>query len=320
MVQSTKVPVWALRQRQSLPLDSKVRLAEIRIRQWYEHWHGQVYVSFSGGKDSTVLLHIVRELYKNTPAVFVNTGLEFPEILEFVRSTPDVTWLKPDMSFKKVLETYGYPIVSKEQAGYLHEIRHAKSQNRINQRLYGKMINGRPTSFCLSKKWRFLVNAPFAVSDQCCVAMKKRPMDKYVKETGRQPIMGVMASDSSLRKQQYLKYGCNAFTKRPASRPLSVWTSEDVWAYIESRKLRYSTIYDMGYERTGCIFCGFGAHLEKEPNRFQRLRQTHPKLWKYCMDKLGLRGVLEYIGVPVDYEDDMLESDGVESNFVETKV
>lgn len=307
MAEDSKVQEWMLRQRQSLPLEAKVRLAELRVRQWYDHWDGQIYVSFSGGKDSTALLHIVRGLYKNTPAVFVNTGLEFPEILRFVKETPNVVWLKPAMTFRTVLEKYGYPIVSKEQAGYLHDIRHAKSQYHINQRLYGKRRDGGRMSFCLSKKWRFLVGAPFDVSDKCCEVMKKRPLDKYSKETGRKAVMGVMASDSSLRKQQYLKSGCNAFTKRPSSRPLSVWTTEDVWDYIRSRGLDYSTIYDMGYERTGCVFCGFGAHLEKEPNRFQRLRGTHPRLWTYCMDKLGFRGVLEYIGVPVDHEDDMLE-------------
>jgi len=66
-----------------------------------------VYVSFSGGKDSTVLLHLVRSLYPEVPAVFCDTGLEFPEIKEFVRNTPDVTTIRPTMSFRKVLEIMG---------------------------------------------------------------------------------------------------------------------------------------------------------------------------------------------------------------------
>ena len=60
-----------------------------------------------------------------------------------------------------------------------------------------------------------------------------------------------------------------------------------------------------GEKRTGCVFCAFGAHLEKAPNRFQRLKITHPKLWDYCMRPweehgLGMRQVLEYIGIPVE--------------------
>lgn len=48
-----------LKQMQSLPLEIKIRMTERRIREWYEHYQGQVYVSFSGGKDSTVLADIV---------------------------------------------------------------------------------------------------------------------------------------------------------------------------------------------------------------------------------------------------------------------
>ena len=112
-----------LRQLQALPLNIKIRKTEQRIREWYEHWEGNVYVSFSGGKDSTVLLDIVRHLYPNVPAVFSDTGLEYPEINEFVKTFPNVTIVRPKHSFKKILTKYGYPIISKEVAECVH---HAK--------------------------------------------------------------------------------------------------------------------------------------------------------------------------------------------------
>ena len=56
---------------QSLPLEAKIVKSQLRIREWYEYWNGEVYVSFSGGKDSTVLLHLVRELYPDVPLCFV---------------------------------------------------------------------------------------------------------------------------------------------------------------------------------------------------------------------------------------------------------
>ena len=83
------------------------------ITEWYKHWEEKVYVAFSGGKDSTVLLHLVRSIYPEVPAVFSDTGLEYPEIKAFVRSVENVVWLRPKMSFKEVIEKYGYPVVSK---------------------------------------------------------------------------------------------------------------------------------------------------------------------------------------------------------------
>ena len=87
-----------LKQLQTLPLDVKIRKTEQRIKEWYEHWDGDVYVSFSGGKDSTVLLHIVRKLYPDVPAVFSDTGLEYPEIKEFVKTFDNVRIVRPKYS------------------------------------------------------------------------------------------------------------------------------------------------------------------------------------------------------------------------------
>lgn len=80
-----------IRQKQSLPLEAKIIMAQERIRQWDLFTDGDMYVSYSGCKDSTVLLHLVRSIYPNVPAVFVNTGLEYPEIVRFVRQAENVT-------------------------------------------------------------------------------------------------------------------------------------------------------------------------------------------------------------------------------------
>lgn len=281
-------------------------------------FYNQIYVSFSGGKDSTVLLHLVRKLYPDTPAVFVDTGLEYPELREFVKSVENVTWVRPEMNFKKVIQTYGYPIVSKEVALKIKETR-SKPNGYASQSFdsNSKKVLKYGKRYDLSK-WRFLLDAPFKISNQCCDIMKKKPAKKYEKETGNHPIIGTMACESQARKTAWKVHGCNAFdTKRPTSQPLSFWTEQDILEYIKRYNLSYASVYgeivqdDKGKfqttkcTRTGCVFCMYGCHLEKEPNRFQRLRETHPKLWQYCMKPmseggLGLKEVLEFIGVKIE--------------------
>lgn len=299
-----------LEARQNLPLEQKIVLSQFRIRDWYNHFKGDVYVSFSGGKDSTVLLDLVRNTpgVYDVPAVFCDTGLEYPEIREFARLNADVV-LRPKLTFKEVIEKYGFPVISKEQAQYIRQYTTTKSDKLKNLRFNG----GEKGNFCISKKWRYLIDAPFKVSEQCCDIMKKRPFKAYEKLSGRKPMTGVMACESNLRKQQYQKNGCNSFdANNPKSSPMGFWTEQDVLNYIKINELEYASVYGeiipdpnvenalttSGCKRTGCMFCMFGVHLEREPNRFQLMKETHPKQYAYCMKNLGLAEVLDYIGVP----------------------
>ncbi len=94
-----------LYQMQSLSLDSKISMTRRRIQGWVDEFgEDGVYVSFSGGKDSTVLLHLVRQDYPNVKAVFIDTGLEYPEIRQFVRTFSNVDILFPKMNFRQVIE------------------------------------------------------------------------------------------------------------------------------------------------------------------------------------------------------------------------
>lgn len=106
-----------LQQWQALPLAVKIRMTQERIREWVkEYGEDGCYVSFSGGKDSTVLLDIVRNRmgYKNIQAVFIDTGLEYPEIRKFVKQFDNVVTIRPKMPFKEAVTKYGYPFISKE--------------------------------------------------------------------------------------------------------------------------------------------------------------------------------------------------------------
>lgn len=295
---------------QNYPLWIKVEKTKQRIREWVDYYgENGTYISFSGGKDSTVLLDIVRSIYPNIEAVFINTGLEYPEIYKFVKTFKSVTILKPEMNFKQVINTYGYPVISKENSQYIYEIRHSTKKMR-QRRLYGDS-KGR---FKLPNKYHYLIDAPFEISNKCCEVMKKRPVKKFEKETGKVPIIGTMAEESSLRQQSYLQHGCNAFeSKRPVSTPLGFWKQQDVLEYIYKNDLKIASVYGeviedknlldectystTGCERTGCIYCLYGIQCDTTPNRIQRLKKTHTKQYNYCINKLKLGEVLDYIGV-----------------------
>lgn len=283
-------PKQLLQYRQRLPLEIKVRMTEERIKHYYKKLRANVYISFSGGKDSTVLLHIARRLYKNITVVFVDTGLEYPEIRSFVRTIDGVVWIKPKLNFQEVLTKYGYPIISKENAQKIDEIRNTKSEKLLNKRLYGdEKGNGK-----LPEKWMYMIDAPFKISSKCCNALKKSPLKSYENKSGLSPIVATMASDSDGRETSYLKKGCNSFsTKRNMSTPMGFWVEQDIWDYLEKYNVAYSTIYTKGYTRTGCMFCMFGLHLDKI-NRFEIMKKTHPKQYNYCMNKLECKRVIDY--------------------------
>jgi 3'-phosphoadenosine 5'-phosphosulfate sulfotransferase (PAPS reductase)/FAD synthetase len=289
--------------RQNWTLEQKIDHTVGTIEAFLSKMEGKGYISFSGGKDSTVMLNIARRyIQKDFPSVFCNTGNEFPEIVQFVRTFNDVTIIKPKMRIPEVLEKYGFPLVSKEQSQYIRQARNTKSEILRNIRVNGKKARKGYIQGKIDEKWKFLLKAPFEISEKCCNILKKAPFHEYNRQTGLYPVIGTMASESRLRFQKWLKYGCNSFeTNMIASYPLSVWNEADIWEYINKFKIKYSPIYDKGCSRTGCMFCGFGCHLEKGMyNRFDMLYHTHHKAYQifmnYTNSGVTYRDALEYIG------------------------
>ena len=252
-------------------------------------------VSFSGGKDSTVLMHLVRNVMKSDiPAVFVNTGNEYPEIIKFAtKKFGNTTVIRPKTHLKKVVEKYGFPLISKEYSKMIYELR--KGSKHSSRYLTGVQLDGKKTSFVLPKKYHFLIDAPFWCSDKCCEYLKKQPTRKY------NCITGELGSESQLREKAWLRVGCNAFGKIKKSKPLSIWTECDIWKYKKLFNIEFCEIYDdYRVDRTGCMFCGFGVTFEKI-SRFEIVKERYPKIYDYFLkiENSGVtyRDALHAIGV-----------------------
>ena len=365
-----------LHTRQALPLSLKIALTKSRIRQWVNTYGDDgVYISFSGGKDSTVLLDIARSMYPNLLAVFVDTGLEYPEIRDFVKTFDNVEWLKPKKNFRQVITEYGYPFISKEVSDkvsgarrYLKSVRERerpiyapfmadllgidRRENKDNpdyqalltgnipskckgdfkyRQVMGYVTDktGKPSRFNCTK-YQFFLDAPFEISAQCCNVMKKSPVHIFGRKSGRKPMTAQMACESTIRTQKWLQHGCNGFDmKSPISNPMSFWTEQDVLLYIKLYNIPIASVYGdivaedgkehelsadfgifdrerpllktTGCKRTGCMFCGYGCHLEKQgEGRFLKMKETHPKQYEYIMRPteqggLGYKKIIDWI-------------------------
>ena len=306
-----KITLSDLHARQAWPLEQKIDHTVGAIEAFinYCEKHGRKpYVSFSGGLNSTVLLDIARRFVDpDMPGVFCSTGNEWPEIVSFVRHTPNVTIIRPQLTPREVIARYGFPLVSKEQAHAVRDIRTSKSEKLRNYRLYGDWIRQQGL---LAKKWRYLSTEPYMTSEKCCEILKKRPFATYNASTLSLPMVGTMAGESKRREITYISHGgCNSFSDDPRkthSAPLSIWTNADCWAYIRKLSVSYCPIYDVpGIDRTGCVFCGFGAHLGGG-SRFRVLYTLHPKLYKMAMNYSNnghtLRHALRRMGVELPDE------------------
>lgn len=355
-------------QRVSLDTEAKIRLTEQRIKAWYDYWDGDVYVAYSGGKDSHVLCDIIWNMggkYRDIPMVFSNTGLEMPEIVKHVRDMRARGWnvieIRPVKTYQQVWQEEGIPIVSKKVARQIRTLKAGPTGDGHTFKLYNEGITSgghAAPNWKIANKWRFLVERDdIKTTEKCCDYLKKDPIKRFEKDydlKGR-GITGMMASEGGYRSGMTQ---CNVFKgKTTRSSPMLFWTEGDVWEYINTRGVKicsvyYGRVYDSegdlvaldqplehhslpntsiisdnaikvkeidgyvhykindedfyyisGEKRTGCMFCAFGAHLEKGANRFQRMSVSHPRQHSIIMERIGMRKPLELINVKVTFDD-----------------
>ena len=247
---------------QSESLPDKEQRSISKIAEWFSFWNNAVYVAFSGGKDSSVLADLCAYWCSVINAtlflVFVDTGLEYPEIRQHVKFFAE--WLRnkyqievvldivrPEKRFDEVIKEHGYPIISKEVSKTVSAARRLDSKfgDVCRAKLNGnhKQRDGNVSLFNCAK-YKPLLDVDFNISDMCCSVMKKKPSHEYAKRTGRKAITAQMADESRLRTQQWLKNGCNGFDlTTPVSNPMSFWTEQDVLNYIQYHHIPIASVY-----------------------------------------------------------------------------
>jgi 3'-phosphoadenosine 5'-phosphosulfate sulfotransferase (PAPS reductase)/FAD synthetase len=331
MATVTYVPqeqIQRFRELQELPYDIKINYAIGKAQEFYEELDGKVFCSV-GGLDSITLLLFLRKYVDPAIIGVTISSLEDKTVQAVHRSLDNMLYLKPYKTKVQVIRDHGYPVISKEKAGKIQLLQNPTEKNSTVRHAimtgetgaYGGWRKG--TKMRLPQKWLDLFGgpeneaygtnyqtAPFRVSPDCCYHMKEKPANDFAKKTGNSPYMGLMASEGGQREKALIKNGCNYYGKTTVrSCPFAIFQRQDVLQlaldleapvpeiYGEIVRDEDGTLRTTMAQRTGCTMCGFGIHIENRPHRFDRLRITNYKEWRFWMYDMGWGKVLDYIGV-----------------------
>jgi len=221
----------------------------------------------------------------NVQCMFIMTGCESPSVCRFIREMQadghNIEIVKPRKTLREVFAECGFPLVSKNVAHQIEQVRR-QPDCETSRKFLDRFNKHR-----IPERWLYLVDEPYDTSAKCCYWLKKTPGYEYEKRTGRHPYIGLLASESDMRAASYLRRGgCNSFTTNKgthsASWPLAIWTEADVWQYIRDRGLQLPDIYEKGATRTGCMGCGFGAHIHDEG--LTVMQNLWPRWYNMVMD------------------------------------
>lgn len=247
-----KISKETVRERLKYPYEIKVKMTERRLSEFITYYgESGVVVSISGGLDSTAAMHFIHKRYPDVEAICV-LGIECRDNIEMVMKIRDewgvnVNIAKPRKSQQAVLKEFGYPIVSKRAAKSLNHLQNPTEKNANSRRLAltGITNEGRyAKTWVLAKKWRFLIKAPFKISNKCCYYMKETPVQNWTKENGKASIVATLVEESQSRLNGYCKRGgCNSFDGQGESTPFSFWTRQDILRYLYENNVEISKAY-----------------------------------------------------------------------------
>jgi 3'-phosphoadenosine 5'-phosphosulfate sulfotransferase (PAPS reductase)/FAD synthetase len=367
-----------LAKEQAKDLDYKIKKAKEAIAEAYRVCKHRSAIAFSGGKDSTVLWHLIKTFFpeyaEKTIIIYGNTGIEYPECLRFARQIGKEwgkcnfceaipgktecacykykaqqeilqymienemldTILKDDGKLKSTatleaacpdhlrerfkakgliwpegtrktywwcVDQYGWPLLGKAFSKL--------KAHRINIDCFLRFSQSESEDPKLLAYYDIL--SKVKISQACCDILKKEPSERIQAEKDVDVIFkGLMAAESRCRQTNFISRGYLFKSSRPHlvkdpfwhCNPLSIWTDDDIWAYIYRYNVPYSTLYDMGWtdsngkfhkiKRDGCMGCG--TDLLYQNNHMAMLRRTHNKQWQAIM-KLGMAAEMQKLQI-----------------------
>ena len=301
----------------NLDLNEKIKLSKEIIKEFYENIskneNEKIFISSSFGKDSIVLIDLVRSIYPDIPIIHSDTGLELKGVYETKKLYDNVLTVYPTKNMEKVIEEDGYILpIGKSKTMALERsrnfIKNEKWDNFSFKLLTGRTKSGKKGLYNYSNCAEYIF-CPFKISVKCDYFLKKKPLDDFKKENHfKYYFNGITYDEGIMRKTNLMKQGFNQMGSH--SRPLGHWNENDVWEYIYINDLPYGDYYgdiikgtdgkytNTLFKRNGCICCPCGSHLEKEPNRYQLLYSYDYDAWKYVIYELNFKKVLDYFEVP----------------------
>lgn len=270
----------------------QVAKAMHRVEDLYSQTQGQCFLSFSGGKDSTIVLQLIKlceelgTIPKNAiPAVFCDTKIELGATVEFVKWVQanwygNVQLIQTEMLFPHVLKTHGKPIISKMKSELIRRYQ-KNSKMKSAQMLFSDYSTTR-----LANKHMHILHPDFDVkiSNACCEQMKKKPFKKYAKE---HEILGYMSgeriAEGGARAMNYRQRSgniCTTINKHGMiiKNPIIDWDDEMCDEFVKRYSVPLSRAYtEYGLSRTGCFCCPFAQDIvgnlenlhKNEPNRYK---------------------------------------------------
>lgn len=290
-----------------LSLELAIEDALYRIRREYERTGGKIYLSFSGGKDSRVVMEllIMSGLADKVTAAFANTRIELGATVRYVKELsdtiyPNMEFLKPRKPFGAILKEYGKPALSKLKSEalstYQNNMDDPLSSARVRQMISGEAEKGGEkqgfrTMYSLPlSKFHFLhPDREYKVANKCCQYMKKYPFEDYAKENDMQgSFTGIRVAEGGVRSITYTS--CVHIKKVNnkdfiMSMPIFDWSDEIVDEFIAKKEIRLSDAYEMyGATRTGCIGFPFSKNIRED---LKTLYDHEPNMYKASMKWLG---------------------------------